>query len=99
MKLVSFDPQLSLRTVMTFKFQILLACEKYGEYKIIHVDEVFDTIERCKQKALKKLEEVDFPDYFGHPYFRILILGKEIKSFIYCPFDCGIEHVNFGDNG
>jgi len=84
---------------MTFKFQILLVCEKYGEYKTIHFDEQFETLELCKQKALKKFCDLDFPDYFGHPYIRILILGENPTSFIYCPFNCGIEHVNFGENG
>ena len=84
---------------MAFKYQILLTCERWGEYNVIYVDEVFESLEKCKQHALNKLNDFDYPDHFSHPYLRFLILGKEIKSFIYCPTNCGIEHVNFGENG
>jgi len=84
---------------MAFKYEIKLVCERYGEYKTIHFDEVFETLELCKQAFLAKLSDFDFPDCFGHPYVRILVLGEFPSSFVYCPFDCEAEHVNFGEHG
>ena len=80
---------------LTYKFDILLGCERHAELVVQHCDKIFTSWQQCQFECLGRITNLSFPDHFGHPYIRYTSYRAEIKikSIIFLPLLIVVENI------